>query len=33
MINLPKERPPIKQVSEVVWEIPASYKKYFAKDF
>jgi len=27
MIQLPKERPPIKQISEVVWEISPDYKK------
>ena len=26
MINLPKERPPIKQISEVVWEISAQHE-------
>ncbi|MBI2040482.1 MAG: RtcB family protein [DPANN group archaeon] len=27
MIQLPKERPPVKQISEVVWEISPDYKK------
>ncbi|HIH14264.1 MAG TPA: hypothetical protein HA224_03335 [Nanoarchaeota archaeon] len=33
MIQLPKERPPLKQISEVVWEISPDYKKDEPKIF